>query len=80
MGVRDEHKFLLLFVLVVMCFHALIMLPDPYAKFTLGELLVPMQSHYRNGAMAIGIVTLYGSALLSATFYMKGSSGRRDGD
>ncbi len=75
--VFEMHKFLSLFVLVVMCFHALIMLPDPYAKFTLGELLVPMQSHYRNGAMAIGIVTLYGSALLSATFYMKGLIGQK---
>ena len=75
--VFEIHKFLSLFVLVVMCLHALIMLPDPYAKFTLRELLVPMQSHYRNGAMAVGIVTFYGSVFVSATFYMKGIIGQR---
>jgi predicted ferric reductase len=69
--VFELHKFLSLFVLVVMTFHALIMLPDPYANFGLREVLVPFQSHYRNNAMAAGIITLYGSAFVSATFYMK---------
>jgi predicted ferric reductase len=66
------HKFLSVFVLIVMAFHALIMLPDPYADFEIRELLIPFQSHYRNNAMAAGIVTLYGCAFVTATFYMKG--------
>ena len=69
--VFEVHKFLSVFVLVVMAFHALIMLPDPYAGFELRELLVPFQSHYRNNAMAVGIITLHGSAFVTATFYMK---------
>ena len=70
--VFEVHKFLSLFVLVMMTFHGLIMLPDPYAKFTLRELLIPFQTQYKNTAMAIGIVTLYSSALISLSFYAKG--------
>jgi predicted ferric reductase len=69
--VYELHKFLSVFVLLVMVFHALIMLPDPYAGFSLRELLIPFQSSYRNNAMATGILTLYGSIFISATFYMK---------
>jgi predicted ferric reductase len=74
--VFELHRFLSVFVLVVMTFHGLIMLPDPYAKFTLKELLVPFQSHYKNFPMAVGIVTLYTSAFITATFYFKGLIGQ----
>ncbi|MBI5284740.1 MAG: hypothetical protein HY874_06565 [Chloroflexi bacterium] len=70
--VFEVHKFLSLFVLAMMTFHGLIMLPDPYAKFTLRELLVPFQTEYKNTSMAIGIITLYSSALISLSFYAKG--------
>jgi predicted ferric reductase len=69
--VFELHKFLSILVLLVMTFHGLIMLPDPYAGFSVKELLIPFQSHYRNNAMAAGIITLYGSAFITATFYMK---------
>jgi hypothetical protein len=62
--------------MLVMVFHGLIMLPDPYAKFTLSELLIPFQSHFKNVAMAIGIVTLYSSVLISLSFYAKGLIGQ----
>jgi predicted ferric reductase len=75
--VFELHKFLSIFVLVAMTFHGLIMLPDPYAKFSLSDLLVPFASHYRTNSMAIGIITLYGSALISATFYIKGLIGQK---
>jgi predicted ferric reductase len=45
-------------------------LPDPYAKFSVKELLVPFQSHYRDGPMALGIICLYGVALVSVSFYV----------
>jgi predicted ferric reductase len=75
--VFEFHKFLSIFVLVVMTFHGLIMLPDPYSKFSLSELLIPFQSHYKNTPMAIGIVTLYGSVLITMSFYMKGLIGQK---
>jgi len=74
--VFEVHKFLSVFVMVVMIFHALIMLPDPYAKFTIADLLVPMRSHYKSVAMATGIVTLYTSLLVTLSFYAKGLIGQ----
>ena len=75
--VFEFHKFLSVFVLVVMIFHGLIMLPDPYIKFRLSELLVPFQSHYKSTPVAIGIITLYGSVLSTMSFYMKGIIGQK---
>ncbi len=75
--VFEVHKFLSIFVLIVMVFHALIMLPDPYAKFTLAQMLVPFRSQYRTLPVAVGVFTLYGSLIITATFYLKGAIGQR---
>ncbi len=69
--VFEMHQFLSLFVVVVMLFHGLVMLPDPYAQFSVGELLIPFASHYRPVPVGVGVIILYGSAIVSATFYMK---------
>lgn len=75
--VYEMHQFLSLFVLLAMLAHVLVLLPDPYAKFTLNELFVPMQARYRPEALAVGIVTLYGSVLISASFYLKRFIGQK---
>jgi predicted ferric reductase len=75
--VYEMHQFLSLVVLIAMLAHALVMLPDPYAKFTLQELLIPMQARYRPEALAVGIVTLYGSVIVSASFYLKKYIGQK---
>src|SRR3989337_2605634 len=78
--VFDMHQFLSLFVLIAMTFHVLILLPDPYAQFKLEELLVPFATRYRPLAVGVGAVVLYGSAIVSASFYLKrvtGQHGRR---
>jgi predicted ferric reductase len=74
--VFEVHKFLSIFVLLAMIFHGLIMLSDPYAKFTLSELLVPFTSPCKSNAVAISIITLHGSAAITATFYLKGIIGQ----
>jgi predicted ferric reductase len=68
--VFELHRFLSVFVLIAIVFHALIMLPDPYAGFTVKDLLVPLASDYRTGPMALGIVSLYGLALVTGSFYV----------
>lgn len=75
--VFEVHKFFSVFVVFVMLFHGLIMLPDPYSKFQLVELLVPFKSHYRNPQMALGIITLYASAFITLSFYLKGIINQR---
>ena len=75
--VFEFHKFLSIFVLLMMVFHALIMIPDPYAKFSFKQMLVPFESQYRANAVALGIITLYGSVVITATFYLKGLLGQK---
>jgi len=75
--VFEMHKFLSVLVLIMMLFHGLIMLPDPYAGFRLRDLLIPMETSYRPIPVALGIVTLYASALVTASFYLKGMIGQR---
>lgn len=65
----EIHKFLSIFLVLAVLFHALIMLPDPYAKFTIDELLIPFRSHTKALPMAVGIITLYGLAIVTASFY-----------
>lgn len=66
----ELHKFISLFLLGAVLFHALIMLPDPYANYRLDELLVPFRSHIMTGATSVGILSLYGLALISLSFYL----------
>lgn len=75
--VFEVHKFISLFIVSVAVFHAFIFLPDPYAGFSAKDLLVPMQSGYRPEAVAVGIITLYGAILISASFYMKALIGQK---
>ena len=69
--VFEMHQFLSCFVLVAMAFHALILLPDPYAHFSLAELLVPFASPYRPLATALGTVALYGLLAVAFSYYAK---------
>jgi sulfoxide reductase heme-binding subunit YedZ len=73
----ELHKFVSLFLLGAVLFHALIMLPDPYAGYTVDELLVPFRSHIMPEATAFGILSLYGLALISLSFYLTKWIGQR---
>ncbi len=66
----ELHKFLSLFLIAAVVFHAFIMLPDPYANFTVKELLIPFKSHLNPIPLAIGIIALYGFVLLNLSFYV----------
>ncbi|TAK63328.1 MAG: hypothetical protein EPO22_06675 [Dehalococcoidia bacterium] len=69
--VFEMHQFLSLFVLVAMAFHALILLPDPYAHFNLVELLAPFASPYRPLATALGTIAMYGLVAVAFSYYAK---------
>jgi predicted ferric reductase len=68
--VFELHKFLSVCVVLAAMFHALIMLPDPWADFSVRELLLPLHSDFKTGPMALGIISLYGLALVSLSFYV----------
>ncbi len=75
--VFEMHQFLSLYVLIAMVFHALIMLPDPYAQFKIWELLLPFASPYRPIAVSLGVVCVYGAVIVSGSYYVKGLIGHR---
>jgi predicted ferric reductase len=75
--VYELHKFLSLFLILAVLFHALIMLPDPYAKFTVKQLLVPFQSHFKPIPTTVGIFALYGIVLIGLSFYVTRLIGQR---
>jgi predicted ferric reductase len=75
--VYDLHQFLSIFVLLAMAFHALILLPDPYAHFSLADLAVPFASPYRPIAVGVGVIVLYGSVVVTLSFYFKRWIGQR---
>jgi predicted ferric reductase len=75
--VFDLHQFLSVYVLIAMMFHALIMLPDPYAGFTLVDATVPFASSYRPVAVGLGIIVLYGSVIVTLSYYAKRWIGQR---
>jgi len=77
--VFEMHKFLSIFVLLAMLFHVLILLPDPWAKFTPVQMFIPFKSHYRPTAVALGTLCLYGSLIVSASFYLKRFIGGQKG-
>jgi len=77
--VFEMHKFLSIFVILAMLFHVLILLPDPWAKFTPAQLFVPFKSHYRPTPVALGTVCFYGSAMVTASFYLKRFIGGQKG-
>lgn len=56
---NELHNFLALLALIFTSVHVLAVWIDPYTKFGLNEILVPLASHYRPIWMALGIVSLY---------------------
>jgi predicted ferric reductase len=75
--VFEMHQFLSIYVLLFMAFHALILLPDPYMQFSLWELLVPMASPYRPVAVGLGVIVLYGSIIVSLSYYIRDLIGQQ---
>lgn len=55
----EWHNYLTLLSLIFAGVHVLAVWVDPFTRFGLSELWVPLVSHYRPLAMALGIVGLY---------------------
>jgi len=56
---NELHRFLTLLALVFIVVHVAAVWVDPFTRFGLAEVLVPLRSHYRPLWMALGIVALY---------------------
>jgi predicted ferric reductase len=68
----DLHRYLSLVTLAMTLFHAVIVLPDRYIRFTPVELFLPMASPYRPEFMALGVIGLYVLGAVILSFYLRG--------
>ena len=59
MVTNELHGYVSLLALVFLALHILAVAIDPFTRFGLAELLVPLTSHYRPLWMGLGIVALY---------------------
>jgi len=57
--------------------HGLVLLPDPWTHFTLGDILIPFGSYYKTLLSAFGQMALYLSAIVSFSFWFRSMIGTR---
>ena len=67
----ETHSFMALLVLAFGSFHALALLVDSYVGFSPTQVLVPFTSTYRPTSVALGILGLYASAIIYASFWAR---------
>jgi len=73
----ETHSFMALLVLAFGGFHALALLVDNYVGFSATQVFVPFASTYRPVSVALGILGLYGSAIIYASFWARKLIGYR---
>src|SRR3990170_107000 len=56
----ELHKFAWLLGLGFLGLHMAVLLPDPWTRFRVIDLLVPATSAYRPWAVALGVLAMYG--------------------
>ena len=75
--VFEVHKFLSILALVVGMFHGVVLLGDSFMKFTVLDILIPFLSPYQPFWVGLGILSLYLTAILVGSFYIKKRIGHR---
>ena len=71
------HEHLAWLGLAVTGLHLGALLADSYVPFRVTDLLVPFASPYRPGAVALGVLSLYLSAVITGSFYVRARIGHR---
>lgn len=72
---RPLHEALSLATLAALALHAVSLLGDAYLSPSLADLTLPFASSFREPWMAIGIVAGWATALLGASYYVRGRIG-----
>lgn len=67
----DTHGFLSMLALGFIFIHVGALLFDTYQPFSMMQLLVPLTSSYRPFAVGLGIVSLYLTLVVTASFYLR---------
>jgi hypothetical protein len=72
---NELHRYVTVLSLVFIAVHSLAVWVDPFTAFNLGEVLLPMASHYRPLWIAFGIVGAYLSVAIWLSEYVRSSIG-----
>lgn len=75
--VYEMHRFGSLLVMALLITHALVMVPDPFARLSAGDVLLPFYSEFKTGPMALGILGLYAGILVTGSSYLTRRIGQR---
>ncbi len=73
----DLHRFTTILALAFSVFHVYILLGDQYFSFNVFELSIPFVSPYRTWETAAGVVSLYATIIIVASFYLRKHIGYR---
>ena len=57
--------------------HGLVLIPDEWTQFGYADVLVPFGSYYETSLTAIGTLSLYLGAIVTASFWFRGAIGTR---
>jgi sulfoxide reductase heme-binding subunit YedZ len=67
----DFHEHLSLLGIGFVALHIIVLLLDTYAPFSIAQLMIPFTSTYRPFWVGIGIISLYITILVTASFYLR---------
>jgi sulfoxide reductase heme-binding subunit YedZ len=73
----DAHEYLSLLALGFTAVHVGVLLFDSFLPFSLTQVLVPFSASYRPLWVGLGVIGMYLTVLVSVTFYVRRSIGRR---
>jgi predicted ferric reductase len=67
----DFHEWLSLLGLAFIAVHVVVLMADKYLPYSIWQILIPFLSPYRPLWVGIGVISLYLSVLVTATFYLR---------
>jgi sulfoxide reductase heme-binding subunit YedZ len=73
----DFHQYISLLGIGFLGLHMLMLLFDKYLPYSVGQVLVPLLSTYRPVWVAIGILSMYVTLLVTVTFYIRDRIGQK---
>lgn len=73
----ELHKWISGVTLALIVLHALVLVGDPFVRFDLVDALVPFASEYRRLAVALGVLSAYGTFVVFGSFWLRRHIGQR---
>ncbi|HEX8968014.1 MAG TPA: hypothetical protein VF937_09050 [Chloroflexota bacterium] len=73
----DLHKWTSAVALALVLTHAFVLVGDPYVRFDLVAVVVPFAAEYRRLAVALGVLSAYGTVVVFGSFWLRRQIGQR---